>query len=79
MVLMAAGLPPTDEIVEKLKDAIEKYEIVSNEDNTLRVEMWCTIFMTHQAAKDKKDGVLGVLKDLDDIAKAEKFIKPNQN
>lgn len=35
--------------------------------------------MTHQAAKDKKDGVLGVLKDLDDIAKAEKFIKPNQN
>jgi len=79
MVLVAAGLLSTEEIVDRLEGAIQNYRIVPDEEKILGVEMWCAILMTHQAAKDKKDGVLGVAKDLDNMAKAEKFIKPNQN
>ena len=76
LVTMLAGIMPEEMLIEKLEESLAKYKI-SGELKDLGFP--CMLIATRLTVNDTEGGVTEVIKEMENLERADKLLKPDKS
>ncbi len=79
MLLMLASAMSTENIIDKLEQAVEEYQHSPSEETKNGVAAICALFLAHLKTGGTMEGAMEAMKDFDKFDEREKLFNPNKN
>ena len=76
LLFMAATIMPTEDIIEKLEDALKEYKLIPNEENKKQVEMFSFMLMINLENGGSLKKMSEMLQEVEKVDKAKDLLTP---
>lgn len=76
LLFMAATIMPTEDIIEKLEDALKEYKVVPTDENKRAVEMFSFMLMINLENGGSIKKMTEMLQEVEKVDKAKNLLTP---
>ena len=76
LLFMAATITPTEDIIEKLEDALKEYKVVPTNENKRAVEMFSFMLMINLENGGSIKKMTEMLQEVEKVDKAKNLLTP---
>lgn len=76
LLFMAATIMPTEDIIEKLEDALKEYKVVPTNENKRAVEMFSFMLMINLENGGSIKKMTEMLQEVEKVDKAKELLTP---